>query len=390
MDIGLFCDTYPLELDGVGMVVKHYASGLRKMGHRCCMVAPEAAEGYENGEPPCKLLQYRGFTLPVARQYRAGLPSIDFQYLYQRRGVTMDLLHAHSPFGSGMEAVRLARILDVPLIGTFHSKFYDDFYDATRSQTLSIAGVKLILNFFRACDEVWTVNASTEKVLREYGYHGKVVVMPNGSDAIAPTKEEEARAREAYHIGKGVPVFLFVGQQHWKKNIAYILEAVRLYAAAGRNFRMVMVGQGPHAEEIKARVAEWGLANKFIFTGQIMDRALLRGIYAAADLLLFPSLYDTAGLVVQEAAAANTPALLVEGSCAAECVRDGENGFLCADDPDGMAALLLRVTEGEDLLRRAGQEAARTIPLPWDAVLSRVEQRYETLRRQYDMRAIQV
>ena len=384
MIVGLFCDTYPPEIDGVGMVVKSYAKELTAAGDACYVVSPKAP-GYAPVEFPYRVLHYKGMTVPLAPQYRAGVPSWDFTYLQKSRGLRMDIVHAHSPFGAGLEALRRKRVYDVPLVGSFHSKYFDDFFLATHSETFAQAIVKLIVNFYNACDEVWTVGEGTAQILRGYGYEGPIEIMPNGTDLWYPTDADRARAQEQYCLGDG-PVLLFVGQQNWKKNIRHIIEAVALYRHTRPDIRMVMVGQGPHAEEIKQYVRELGLTENFVFTGQIMEREPIMALYARADLFLFPSLYDTAGLVVREAAAAGTPSLLVEGSCAAECVRDGINGFLCLDNSQNICDTLTRVLSDKVLRERVGEAARQTIPAAWEDIIKGVRERYIRLIEQHDLR----
>lgn len=395
MNIGLFCDTYPLELDGVGVVVKNYAREFVQLGYNCRLIVPRATKQYkyQQNELPCPILQYGGVTLPVARQYRAGIPYLDAGYVLRRRERLrhLDILHAHTPFGGGMEAVRLSRIYDVPLIGTFHSKFYDDFYNVTHSETLSQVGVKLVLNFFNACDEVWAVNHATADVLRSYGYAGDITVMQNGTDPVFPSEDDKRRAAATFGIDVDRQVLLYVGQQNWKKNIRRIVDALALYKHARPDFQMVMAGQGPHMEEIQAYVKAKGLQGNFLFTGQIMERVLLSGLYACADLLLFPSLYDNASMVVNEAAASGTPALLIRGSCTAECIDAEEsNGFLCEDDAADIANTLMRIMPDKERLRRTGELARETIPVSWQVTIARVLDRYENLIDSYDARALRV
>ena len=75
-----------------------------------------------------------------------------------------------------------------------------------------------------------------------------------------------------------------------------------------------------------------------LFTGFVGDREEILSLYRRADLLVFPSVYDNAPMVVREAAAMGTPALLVRGSCSAEGVTHGDNGFLCEADPASIAS----------------------------------------------------
>lgn len=84
---------------------------------------------------------------------------------------------------------------------------------------------------------------------------------------------------------------------------------------------MVFIGSGADAAEVQEYAKPLG--SKCIFTGAISQRETLRAWYCRADLFLFPSSYDTNGLVVREAAACDLAAVLIDGSCAAEGVTDG-------------------------------------------------------------------
>ena len=89
---------------------------------------------------------------------------------------------------------------------------------------------------------------------------------------------------------------------------------------------MVFVGKGPDQKPLKRKAEELGLMGKCIFTGPVYDRNALRAWNTRADLFLFPSTFDTNGLVVREAAACGLASLLIEGSCAAEDITQGRNG----------------------------------------------------------------
>ena len=171
-------------------------------------------------------------------------------------------------------------------------------------------------------------------------------------------------------------MFLFVGQQNFKKNTDSILKAAALYKATGADFRFVFAGQGPDAEKMRALAAELGIRDVTVFPGHIADREVLKGLYARADLFVFPSLYDNAPMVVREAAAAGTPSLLIRGSCAADGVTDGENGFLCDNTPEDIAAGMARALK---TAKAVGERARETIPIPWSGIAKQVVERYSLL-----------
>lgn len=371
MIIGEFNDTYPPELDGVGTVVKSYAEELTAMGDECYYVAPNCPKYARI--PMYRTLLFHGVKLP-GEPYHFGFPSLDFAYLRRENRVPFDIVHAHSPFSAGREALRVARKRGVPIVATFHSKYYDDFYEKTRSRRIASLAASYVVNFYNHCDEVWAVNDRTADVLRGYGYQGDVVVMPNGTNLCRVDERAAAEAR-AQFSPDGAPIFLFVGQMNWKKNIRRVLEAVALYSREAP-CRLVMVGQGPNEEDIQKACEELGVAERTIRTGHIADRDRLMAIYAAASLLIFPSVYDNAPMVVREAAAVGTPSILMRGSCAAEGVTDGVNGLLCEDTAESVCDCMRRGLSNRGAL---GQAARATIPQPWRKIVADARTRYEAL-----------
>ena len=280
---------------------------------------------------------------------------------------------------AGSEALRLASVRDLPLVATFHSQYYDDFYKVTGSRQLAKLGSKFVVDFYSRCDEVWAVGDKTAEVLHRYGYKGEVIVMPNGT-FIRPVREEDKlRAAQAYDLRDDIPVLLFVGQMNWKKNILRILEACALLRKEAFAFKLVLAGQGPDNAKIKEKIHQFDLDSHVCLTGHITDIHLLDGLYQCADLFVFPSLYDAAPMVVREAAAMGTPAVMVEGSCAAEVIQDRDNGFLCKDDPESLRNVIKEALSDQDALKRVAERSRKTIPILWDEIIKCAALRYEAL-----------
>ena len=104
-----------------------------------------------------------------------------------------------------------------------------------------------------------------------------------------------------------------------------------------------------------------------------------RGLYTRASVFAFPSLYDAAPMVVREAAVMGTPSVMVRGSTAAEIIRDGENGYLCENDPADLARVIAGILTDPEKAAAVGQTARETIPVPWSKVLETASERYERL-----------
>ena len=375
--IGQLTDTFLPVVDGVGRVVQAYAETLSSMGHQVTVVAPMYDTGSRGGYP-YELLDFMATPLPGMRQYRLGEAMLDAHYRRRIRMVELDIVHAHSPFTAGSEALRLAVVRKIPLVATFHSKYYDDFLKTTKSESIAKMMTKFVVNFYNRCDEVWAVGKNTADVLKEYGYEGEVQVMPNGATlrTVHPSDVDEVSRR--FNLGED-PMVLFVGQMDWKKNILTVLEACAELKKQGKKFHLLLAGQGVDVNAIRGKLDDLHIHDISQMLGHITDTSLLDGLYARACVFAFPSLYDAAPMVVREAAVMGTPSVMVRGSTAAEIIRDRENGFLCENNPQDLARVIGGIMENPEESRRVGEAARETIPVPWSRVLETAVERYERL-----------
>ncbi|MBR2228589.1 MAG: glycosyltransferase [Bacteroidales bacterium] len=364
-------------MDGVAVCVENYARWIQEKVGGVSVVTPRKLNAHY-GQYPYEVLDYASVPVPFRHPYVTGIAQIDpllRAKLYRRR---FKIVHAHSPFSAGLMALQVAKTQHIPLVATFHSKFKDDFREVIPSDMVVDQAIKVVMEFFEHADEVWVPQASVEEVIREYGFKGHVEVVDNGSDLVADYPDAYFEdARKALGIAPEEFVFLFVGQHIWQKNVRLVIDA--LERIKDLPFRMFFVGTGYAAGEMKELVAQKGLSDKVTFTGMLTEREKVTRYYAAADLFLFPSLYDNAPLVVREAAALHTPAVMVEGSTAAEILRDGENGYLVPNELDAFAARLRQLYRDRAEVRRVGLTASRTIVRSWEDVVGEVLDRYDAI-----------
>lgn len=376
-NVGLFNESFPPVMDGVAVCVENYARWIQEKVGGVSVVTPRKLNAHY-GQYPYEVLDYASVPVPFRHPYVTGIAQIDpllRAKLYRRR---FKIVHAHSPFSAGLMALQVAKTQHIPLVATFHSKFKDDFREVIPSDMVVDQAIKVVMEFFEHADEVWVPQASVEEVIREYGFKGHVEVVDNGSDLVADYPDAYFEdARKALGIAPEEFVFLFVGQHIWQKNVRLVIDA--LERIKDLPFRMFFVGTGYAAGEMKELVAQKGLSDKVTFTGMLTEREKVTRYYAAADLFLFPSLYDNAPLVVREAAALHTPAVMVEGSTAAEILRDGENGYLVPNELDAFAARLRQLYRDRAEVRRVGLTASRTIVRSWEDVVGEVLDRYDAI-----------
>ena len=165
----------------------------------------------------------------------------------------------------------------------------------------------------------------------------------------------------------------------WYKNLKIIIDSLKILKNKGIRFRMLFVGDGKDRPAVEKYAAQQGLKGYVEFTGAIYDREKLRDYYSRADLFLFPSTYDTCGLVVMEAAACDCPSVLVKNSCAAETVEDNVSGFLCEENAYSCAKTIAKAVSDLDHLKQVGKNASDMVYYSWEDAVDVAYKRYEEI-----------
>ena len=376
LNVCLVNDSFPPEIDGVANAVTNYAALINGGLGAATVVTPSNPEADDTAFP-FPVCRYPSLDTTKLVGYRAGLPfSPEIQNSLEGDG--FDIIHSHCPISSTLLARLLRERIDVPLVMTYHTKFDIDIANAIRSKILQEEAKRLLVQNIAACDEVWTVSRGAGENLRSLGYAGDYIVMPNGVDFPRGRAEDSLvrQVTEDYDLPEDLPVYLFVGRMMWYKGIRIILDALKELKTAGEDFRMVFVGSGGDREEIIAYCQDLGLTDKVFFCPAIHDRQLIRAWYCRADLFLFPSTFDTNGLVVREAAACGLASVLISGSCAAEDVTDGVSGFLIEENSAAMAAKLRALCGHREIMRQVGRQAQQQLYISWEEAVGRAYQRY--------------
>ncbi len=373
--IGQFNESFPPIVDGVANVVKNYAYWMNKKYGSCCVVTPKHPDAVDDYDYP--VYRYSSVKVPTRHEYRFGLPQMQTSFWLDLKKIPFDIVHAHCPFSSGLAAKSIVRKRDIPLVATFHSKYKDDFKAALKSDKIVEGVLQMIAAFYESADEVWTVNDASVETLREYGYNGDVYIMENGCDIDmryrSPQTDELINNR--FGLDAGTPLFLYIGQHVWQKNLKMVIEALGHLHGEGEKFHMLFVGDGPRRAEMERMVSDLGMNDKVIFAGRIQDRELVANIYLRSSAMLFPSLYDTSSLVPREAAACGCPTVFVRGSSTSQGVTD-ENGFLIQNNATSLAEAIRFIIHNPEKACESGEAARSTLYRSWENAIDVAYQRY--------------
>ena len=364
-------------MDGVAICVENYARWMQEKVGGVCVVTPHIPDS-DYSDKKYEVLDYLSVPVPFRAPYVTGISAMDPSFLRKISRHHFKIVHAHSPFVAGLTAARIAKNQKIPLVATFHSKYREDFARVIPGTMIVDTIISEIVKFYEDADEVWVPQESVKDVLYSYGYKGKIEVMMNGCDLVGNYPESFFDdCRKELGIAPGEFSLLFVGQHIWEKNVRLTIET--LARIKDLPFRMFFIGTGYAEKEMKELVDNLQIKDKVTFVGRLTDREKLKRYYAAADLFLFPSLYDTDGLVVREAAALHTPSVMLREASASGMLRDEETGFLIGNSAEEFEAVLRRLHADRSRIARVGIAASQQIVRSWEDIAGEAIDRYNAI-----------
>jgi glycosyltransferase involved in cell wall biosynthesis len=271
-------------------------------------------------------------------------------------------IHVSTPGPVGLVGRLAAQGLGVPLLGTYHTDFpayIDRLFDLQGLTWLTRA---VMSDFYRPFDIVFTRSAEYRDAMHALG------VDASHLETLRPgitTAAFDPRCADASIWNSLTPEdaslatvrFLSVGRVSVEKNLPFLARVWRradsLLASAGMSVSLIVVGDGPYLETMRAEL----LGSRSHFLG-FREGAPLSRLYASSDAFLFPSTTDTLGQVVLEAQCSGLPVLVSNVGGPQSVVRHGATGqVLRADDEDAWVEAIMTLSRSRDLRQRMGVAA---------------------------------
>jgi len=388
--IGLFTDTYMPTMNGISVVVSSLKDQLELLGHEVFVVCP-ATPGVRSELEKDKYI----ITVPSIKgwPYKEYDMSFFVPFLLRRRlqAYNFDAIMFFTPGQLGLMATSLATITGTPLVAQ-HSTDIPEYVLRYPLGSPAGLGILAALPFFihrrrlswPAWRQAWRllpsfvpwVSRATARGLAVWyaasdvtvalsrksqrqimdmaqGVVVKPVVIPSGIDALPLVVPEDAAVfRNTWGIAKDERVLLYVGRIASEKNLAVLIPALERLKAHDVTPRLVFVGDFDYRATLEAIAAKSTVASQVIFTGKI-ERAKLGAVYASADIFMFPSLTDTQGLVLHEAAQAGLPIILCDPEVT-EVARHDRNAQVVPSDSEQIAHAVRMILDDDNLRRRYG------------------------------------
>jgi 1,2-diacylglycerol 3-alpha-glucosyltransferase len=373
MRVALTTESYLPYVSGVTVSVDALARGLRARGHEVLVLAPRPAPGSApqpvgSPGPEPEIAWLPSYQLPrlVPPAYRMAWPNPWAGALREAERWRPDVVHAHSPFITGLLARNLARASGAPLVFTHHTRFADyGHYLGPLAGPGSALTDAYLRRFWAGCaaivapsndlaDEIrWRLPADRRK---------RVHVVPTGIDVDGIQALEPIDPRPEAGWPADAIVIATLGRLAPEKSVEVVFDASAVAFDREPRARLLVIGGGPSEEELRRRATD-----RVHLTGALPRLEALARL-RASDLFAFASRTETQGLVLAEALAAGLPAIAVGGPGVADSVRDGVDGRIVPAEPlatraqrlgDALAALVEDPAERARLAELARDDADR-------------------------------
>jgi len=288
--------------------------------------------------------------VPFYRGLEVGIPSLPTVVETLAEG-RYDLVHLCTPGPAGIAAGLTARVMGIPVVGSYHTELAG--YAGLRTDDAALeAGVSAAVGaFYSACRAVLSPSPAADESLNTLGIpQERIGRWERGVDLdrFGPERRVAGRLPGALNV-------LYAGRLTTEKGIDLLADAFTEARRHDERLHLVLAGGGPEEHTLRKR-----LGRHATFLGWL-GRDELATVYASADVFLSPSQTDTFGQVILEAQASGLPIIAVAQGGPTELLIDGRTGVLCPPDPRQLGAATARIAASPRLGLRLADAARRSV-----------------------------
>ena len=355
MNVAHFTDTF-YEINGVSATLQQQVRLAKKTGKRLSVITCENEtrpdmKGIRNFEPI-------GFhSLPEYPEQKLFYPPfLDMLRFCYEQNFTH--LHSATPGPIGLAALAIARILKLPIVGTYHTSLPQYAGYLTNDPAVEELMWKYVLWYYDQMELIYVPSRSTRNELIGKGIApAKVRLFPRGVNTVRfhPSKRDLQFLRQ--YIDVDTFKLLYVGRVSKEKDLPLLAEVFRQLCQSNDQVSLLVAGDGPYLEEMKKELE----GTRCSFTGYLTGEALAT-LFASCDLFVFPSTTDTFGNVVLEAQASQLPVIVTDSGGPQENVIPEKTGIIIpAHDGPALAEAIRSFMNDPIKLKDMGKAARRYV-----------------------------
>jgi glycogen(starch) synthase len=258
---------------------------------------PAASNILLNGVPHFRTATDGGVSSRAVRQRWPVARELAVVYLLQRRievllqTLRFDIVHAHSPVLCGLAGLRAARNFGIPFVYEIRAFWEDAAVDQAKTSTNSFRYrlTRGLENYVaRHADAVVGITTSILDDLASRGLRReKLFHVCNGVDAERFQPRLPDRELSSQFNREGVPVIGFIGSLYYFEGLAWLVRAATELRRRGLCFKVLIIGEGEEAAQIRDAIQETGSSDYISFLGQVPHEEVER-YYSVIDIMVYP------------------------------------------------------------------------------------------------------
>ncbi len=381
MKVLITTDLYATSTNGVVTSIRNLMEELEKKDHEVrVLTVSEKLKSHKDGNI------YYIKSLPLGAVYpdiRMPISYHHHRFIQELIDWKPDVIHSQCEFFSYQFAGYISKKTDAPIVHTYHTLYEQYVTYIFPSQRIGAFFVgKLSKYRLRKAEAVVAPTQKVETVLKNYGVHNPIFVVPSGI-ALQQHKEriseaERREKRSALGIPEDALVLLNLGRLGTEKNLTEVVELFAIARAQNSKLMLLIVGDGPARKELEELSEKLGVSDYVIFTGMVAPEEVHK-YYQVGDIFVSASTSETQGLTYVEAAANGLPLLCRKDPCLDGVLVEGKNGYEYEAEQE-FCELLDTILSNPDWCRNAGLQSAE-IAAEFDKIhfADKIEDVYETV-----------
>lgn len=372
MKIAFFTDGFLPKYDGVIIAVLSLAEELAKMGNEILIFAPKPKKGakivfpFENKDKRVKTFLLPSAPALIYPEFRLASPAIA-SVTSELKKFKAEVVHFHSPLSIGLTGITAAKILNKPLVGTFHTYFMEPeglrLFKLEKSKALKSFLWKFS-NFLHdrtnltICPSRYVMND-----LKKQGVKSPLSYIPNGIKIRDLTKVDLLAVKKK----SGLPRFnlLYAGRISKEKNLNILIDALPQVKKEIPDFKLNLIGDGPIVSDLLKQALKLKVSANINFFGAMKHEELMNSsIYQTSDLFITPSTFDTQCISAVEAMMFGLPLVVAKSKGLTELIS-GNGLAVWPINKNKLAQTIIYLLKNEKLRKVMG-EKSRKLSLNFD------------------------
>ena len=335
MRIAIIAEYYLPEINGVVYHMEALRMGLIEAGHEVLIVKPDFNTKHHHITDG--ILYSPALKLPNLYDYCVSYPysKSELKLLQEWKP---DILHIHTEFSQGMFALYAGRTLNIPIVYTCHTMYYDYMHYLGIFKNLKAAKNFInwsILRYTNAAKAVICASTKMEDFLKQCKVTTPIYKIPNAcitTDFSEETLNQEVinNLKLQYAIKPEDFIACFCGRLASEKNLSLTLEFWKQFVDRMPNAKLFIIGNGPARAELEQQALDYGLTHSVIFTGAVPHETV-KYYYHLCDAYIMTSLSENHSVSALEAIACGLPVVHLYDKENEDQYIEGLTGFAFKD-----------------------------------------------------------